>query len=88
MTYDEIIFDPATGTVGAIYSDDVMPLLRDVTADLTTRRASDVEPDEAGGWTATMRPWVPGGTVALGSFPTRTQALEAEVEYLRRVLCS
>ena len=82
--YDEIIFDLDRGTVGAIYSDAVMSYLREVTADTKTRRASDVEPDEAGGWTATMRPWI--GGITLGSFPTRAAALEAEVNYLRRVL--
>ncbi len=69
------------GRFGCLYSDEVAPLLRTL-GDLETRRASDVEPDGEG-WSAWIREWVPGGAVRLGPFPTRAQALAAEVEYLR-----
>lgn len=48
--------------------------------DSETKRASNVEPDGHGGWTADMAPV--GGPV-LGPFALRGDALSAEVEYLK-----
>lgn len=70
------------GRVGAIYSDQIVSLLREL-GETEIRRASDVEPDGAG-WSAWIRDWVPGGATKLGPFPTRTEALVAEVAYLSR----
>ena len=47
---------------------------------LTIQRASHVEPNAAGQWTADLSP-VNGPH--LGPFPTRSEALAAEVEWLR-----
>ena len=72
------------GTAGALYSDDLAPLLH-VLGPVTTVRASDVEPDGLG-WSASVRAWVPGGAVTLGPFRTRGEALAAEVAHLEVVL--
>lgn len=64
------------GHVRAIYSDDLAPLLSEGQASIS--RASHVEPCE-GGWTADLSP-VNGPT--LGPFPLRSQALQAEIEWL------
>ena len=42
-------------------------------------RASHVEPDPSGGWTADL---APSGGPVLGTFPFRSAALAAEVEWL------
>lgn len=72
----EVLIAP-DGTVRTIYSDVLAPALRNV-GHVTTARASHVEPAQDG-WTADMAPV--GGPV-LGPFPTRKEALEAEVAYL------
>lgn len=66
------------GGMSTIYSDDTAELLRQL-GDVETMRASHVEPDGAGGWTADMAPV--GGPV-LGPFSTRAAALSAEVAWL------
>jgi hypothetical protein len=65
------------GQARFLHDDDVAEKLF-AGSNLTTRRASHVEPVD-GGWTADMAPV--GGPV-LGPFPRRDQALEAEVAWL------
>lgn len=50
---------------------------------VSIRRASNVEPDQDGQWTASMAPVL--GPV-LGPFPKRSQALSAEVAWLENNL--
>ena len=83
MEHHVIVFD-CDGTAGALYADALAPLFTHL-GHAATRRASDVEPDGAG-WTATIRAWVPGGSLAFGPYATRAEALAAEVAYLERVL--
>jgi hypothetical protein len=66
------------GTVRAIYSEDI-----DLAAlgRPTITRASRVEPDEQGRWRADLQPV--GGPV-LGPFGRRSEALEAERDWLER----
>jgi hypothetical protein len=64
--------------IQAIYSDEGNDLLREC-GNVAIRRASHVEP-EADGWHADMGPV---GGPKLGPFPTRSQALEAEVLWLK-----
>ena len=73
----EVIIDP-NGTLRALYSDELSELLKEGKA--TVKRASRVEPAPEGGWTADMSPV--NGPV-LGPFELRSEALAAEVEYLR-----
>lgn len=80
------------GTVKAIYSDALLPVLDRLGGERTVTRASQVEPyDGSGGdrfaarfqghyWVADMRP--SDGPV-LGPFKRRADALDAEVEWLR-----
>lgn len=79
----ELYIDPA-GNVRAIYSDDRVGLLAELAQQLgsepVTRRASHVEPATDGGWTADMSP--SGGPVLTG-FRLRSEALAAEIEWLR-----
>ena len=84
MANQQITIDLETGKFGAIYADALRPYF-DALGQSVTQRASDVEPD-GDGWSASIREWVPNGTVVLGPFPTRAEALAAEVEYLERVL--
>jgi hypothetical protein len=65
-----------SGRVRAIYSEviDLEALGRPAIT-----RASQVEPDDEGRWSADLRPV--GGPV-LGPYPLRSQALEAEVAWL------
>lgn len=65
------------GTLGFIYSDELQPLLSLGTP--TVRRASHVEPNEDGQWTADMGP---SGGGLLGPFKLRSEALAAEVAWL------
>ena len=70
------------GTLTAIYSDALVPLLSQGIAKI--RRASHVEPSTDGsGWTADMSP-VDGPK--FGPFTTRQAALNAEVDYLESIL--
>jgi hypothetical protein len=64
------------GTIRCIYSEEI-----DLAALGTPaiQRASHVEPNEAGQWTADLSP-VGGPT--LTAFPTRSQALAAELRWL------
>lgn len=66
------------GQIKAIYDDALRPLFAN--ANVTTKRASHVEPDGKM-WYADLRPV--GGPVLAGFF-TRKAALEAELEYLRK----
>ena len=76
-----LVFD-RKGTVQGLYSEALdlasLGLLR-------IRRASHVEPDEQGRWWADLR--VVGGP-KLGSFLLRSQALDAEVQWLERALAA
>jgi len=72
----EIIFNSG-GDANCIYSED-LPLA--VIGKLTITRASHVEPREDGQWMADLAP-VNGP--ALGPFARRSDALAAEVEWLR-----
>ena len=89
----------ADGSFGAIYSDDLAELLRELGPTETTR-ISDVEP-EGDGWMVWIRGWVHarltgcliGSCLASkrgyrlgGRFATRAEALAAEVRYLEAVL--
>jgi hypothetical protein len=69
-----------SGKVHAVYSDAHAGLI-DKAAHVEITRASAVEPDPRGGWTATMK----DGT-KLGPYRLRSEALEAEVQYLDSVL--
>lgn len=80
MTLD--IFILPDGTVQHVYNDTLAGLL-DGVADVETCRASHVEPDGNGGWTADLTPV--GGPV-LGPFALRAKALEAELEWLANEL--
>ena len=70
-----LVIDPL-GTVRCVYGEAIP--LADL-GDLTIRRASHVEPDEAGRWWADLTPV--GGPV-LGPFDRRSAALEAEAAWL------
>ena len=72
----DLIVSPS-GTVLTIYAEaiDLATL-----GTLTVRRASHVEPDAHGGWSADLSPV--GGPV-LGPFPYRSAALAAEVAWLQ-----
>ena len=71
----ELLIDPA-GRVRCLYGEQV-----DLTSfgQLHISRGSHVEPTPKGTWTADLTPV--GGPI-LGPFPTRSQALEAEREWL------
>lgn len=75
----ELIIGP-DGSVQSIYSDALVDVFGD--APMTTRRASAVEP-VPGGWSADLAPV--GGPV-LGPFRRRTEALAAEVRWLRAAM--
>ena len=68
----------ASGDVRAIYDD---ALLLSSVGNMSIKRASHVEPDHAGRWLADMSP-VGGPT--LGPFARRSDALAAEIDWLRR----
>ncbi len=67
----------ANGEIQCIYSEliDLASLVA-----LTIQRASYVEPNAQGQWTANLSPV--GGPI-LGPFPLRSEALSAEAEWLR-----
>lgn len=66
------------GTLSFIYSDNLRGFNQ--LGEVSTSRASHVEPIEGGKWTADMEP-VEGPV--LGPFDTRQEALDTEVEYLK-----
>ena len=66
-----------TGEVRFIYADDLQPLLE--LGSPQVRRASHVEPNKDGRWTADMSP-VCGPLI--GPFTLRSEALAAEVNWL------
>lgn len=80
MTDIAIAFDQY-GTATAIYTEEID--LEDLGNIAQVKRASHVEPDGKGGWTADMAP-VGGGV--LGPFNKRSEALAAEVEWLKERL--
>lgn len=77
----EIIVNPR-GAASCIYTDalSVRELSSALGADCSIRRASMVEPTAEGAWEADMSP--SDGPV-LGPYPSRGEALAAEVEWLR-----
>jgi hypothetical protein len=77
----ELLVDP-DGLVRGIYSDEVdwLALGEALGSGPLVCRASAVEPDGAGGWTADLA--ASGGPV-LGPFPKRAEALAAEGAWLR-----
>ena len=77
MVKEFIIGSDDEGRLQFIYSDELAFLLE--LGESTTKRASHVEPDGHGQWTADMAPV--GGPV-LGPFKLRQEALDAEVEWL------
>jgi len=70
----------ADGGITMIYDDEFVDLLGEGEARI--ERVSHVEPG-SGGWYADMSPV---GGPSLGPFALRQEALDAEVEYLRRRL--
>ena len=72
----DLVVEP-DGTVRCIY-DEAISLT--TLGHVTIRRGSHVEPYAGGGWTADLGP-VRGPI--LGPFATRSEALEAETEWLR-----
>ena len=73
------------GRITAIYDDELAELCREGTA--TIIRASYVEPVEGGEWMADMSPICNKANVnaeLLGPFTLRSEALNAEVEWLKR----
>ena len=71
----EIVIDPSGGA-RCVYGESI-----DLASigDLRIRRASHVEPDEAGTWRADL---LPVGGPMLGPFPSRSMALAAEGRWL------
>lgn len=67
------------GRTEFIYSDELIGMLKHGKA--VTRRASHVEPEVSGGWTADM---APVGGPKLGPFPSRAAALLAEEEWIKK----
>ena len=76
------VFRPSSscqhGCLRTIYSDDVLELIRQGEARIS--RASHVEPDDSGQWTADLSPV--GGPI-LGPYDLRETALQAEVAWLK-----
>ena len=67
----------AEGAISFVYADDLRGILKQGVADI--KRASTVEPDASGGWSADLSPVC--GPV-LGSFDTRSEAILEEVKWL------
>jgi hypothetical protein len=75
----QLLIDPQ-GQVRCLYGEMIdLALL----GELCVRRASNVEPDDAGCWWADLAPM---GGPKLGPFPLRSQALQAEVAWLDQFL--
>lgn len=70
-------------TAQFIHSDDLIGL-SDALGSATTKRVSDVEPDEDGNWVADMNKM--GENVQLGPFVKRGDALAAEVDFVEERL--
>jgi hypothetical protein len=73
------------GTIAAIHNDALAALYEEGKAEV--KRASHVEPVNGGeqvNWVADMSPIAPG--VVLGPFRLRSEALAAEVEWLKQNL--
>ena len=72
----ELVIDPG-GLIRCIYAETI-----DLNAlgQPTIRRASHVEPDDSGRWWADLSPVTGPG---LGPFDTRSEALDAEVRWLK-----
>ena len=99
MQSTKIAIEP-DGAITMIYSDDAAELLDHGAA--VIRRVSNVEPDAHGHWWATMvdkrehLPALPApcprgvlrhdGTVQMGPFKLRAEALDAEIAYLEAQL--
>lgn len=77
-----LVVDPATGRLQFIHDDAAMALVQPC-GEFVTTRASHVEPTLDNQWTADLSP--SGGPV-LGPFPTRAEALAAEVRWLEENL--
>lgn len=75
----EIIVAP-NGMLRFIYDDDLAAMLQDI-GSISVCRASHVEPENGGGWTADMSPC--GGPV-LGPYLTRKDALKAETHWIEQ----
>ena len=71
----QMVIDP-TGTLRCVY-DEVIDLA--AIGSLAISRASHVEPDEHGRWIADL---APVGGPSLGPFEQRSQALQAEQQWL------
>ena len=81
MSQEKTLFIAPDGTLTFIYDDQLMAALGDL-GEVTTTRASSVEPAADGKhWTADMSP-ICGQKVVLGPFATREEALAAEYEWL------
>lgn len=72
------LFVRPDGTAQCLYAENI-PLAE--LGALQIKRASHVEPDAAGGWTADLRP--SGGPFMVG-FRTRSDALAAEADWLNK----
>lgn len=81
----ELLIDKR-GRIVFIHDDDVVLAVSELGIPFT-KRASHVEPDpdHPGQWIADMTPTT-GDKLILGPFPTRREALTAEVRFLRRCL--
>lgn len=77
---DEFILTFADGAVMGLYDDAALPILRELGI-LEIRRISDVEPD-GDWWSARIRHGFNIPPVKLGPFPTRAEALSAEIAFL------
>lgn len=77
----------ADGAITAIYSDELVEAGLTRLGQAVTWRISDVEPID-GEWVTTMRqgPVIGSMPISLGQFPLRSQALDAEVEFLNAKL--
>ena len=71
----------ADGTIAHIYDDDMRGLFAGEWK--ATRRVSNVEPADGGGWSAYMTMAGAAGVV-LGPFESRAEALAAELRWLRQ----
>lgn len=73
-----IVINKRDGRASFIYSDEAAALT-DGLGDRQITRASEVEPDDAGGWSADM---ARSNGPVLGPFPTKAEALAAEAAWI------